>query len=66
MYLQFHDNIFPKMKKKMHGQQKKDAYHWKNTTTTKEKHITKKQAHTLSIFSNTSTVEGFACLQGKE
>lgn len=31
-----------------------------------KKQVTKRQIHTLSIFSNTSTVEGFACLQGKE
>lgn len=40
---------------------KNEAYFY-----TKIKQSTKKQTHTLSIFSNTSTVEGFACLQGKE
>lgn len=58
--LKFHDSILPNVKE-IHDKQKR-----MHSPTKKIKQNTKKQIHTLSIFSNTSTVEGFACLQGKE
>lgn len=48
--------------REIHGQQKRGIFLNKK----KIKQNTKKQTHTLSNFSNTSTVEGFACLQRKE